>query len=832
MVIPIINNWQFRRAGDKEWLPANVPGTVHDDLISNNAIENPHYRFNEDDVQWIENEDWEYRTSFLIDQKVLKQDVAELLFEGLDTYADVFLNGQLLVEASNMFVEYKIACKSQLMEGENELRIHFHSPVKRGMEKLKRFGHSLPADNELAPEGKRTNVFTRKAPFHYGWDWGPRLVTSGIWRPVKLIAWKVARIEDVCIYTKSANKKIAHLAAKLDIESLEHSTVNLSIIINGKSAAQNLFYNLKPGSNRIRFSFCINRPKLWWPNGLGDPYMYNIAFTLENKNVLLHTYQLKYGVRMLKLIQTPDNRGRSFYFEVNGQPVFMKGANVIPPETITSSNKPTLYESLIEHAVDANMNMLRVWGGGVYKDDHFYRLCDENGLLVWQDFMFACSLQPGNDEHLENIRKEAEYNVKRLRNHACLALWCGNNEILKGWHEWGWEKRFDKELREYLWETYQKIFHDILPATIREHDPGRSYHASSPSTYDNMPSDSDSGDEHDWRVWFGQKAFTAYVENVARFVSEYGFQAFPTLATIKSYAAAEDMDWNSRLMRYRQRCKMSWLEQGFDGNDNIRRYMELYFEVPDDFERFVYVSQLLQAMALKSAIEAHRAAMPHCMGSLYWQLNDCWPTISWATIDHFSRWKAAHYAVKNAFRPVIITATNHNGIITINAISDKMHDIDAVLTSEWMDFSGNIIERKEIKARIPANASSLITKIQHLVEKHDCNQLLLYLELRADDSVIADNILYFTHPKDLKLSPPKISYRLSKLAKAYKLTLKANTLVKGLCVEACDPDFHFSDNFFDLIPGKPRTLQIQTWQDHLDQQDIRFTYLNPDNNRK
>lgn len=821
-------NWHFRQAGQKHWYPAKVPGTVHSDLLHNQLIDDPKHHLNENDVQWVEECDWEYLTLFTVNYDILAHNRIELVFGGIDTYADVYLNNNLILSSDNMFMEHRVDCKQLLKAGKNELHIYFHSPVNKGMDKLRAFGQLLPAPNELAPENRRTSVFSRKAPFHYGWDWGQRLVTSCIWRPIKLQAWKNAIIEDTYVETKSADKRKAVIAVSVDLEVEVPDNYTLSLWINGERSSFVRASHHARGKHKIYGEVTLENPRLWWPHGLGNPYLYDFGFFLHSEDTIIHQKMLKVGVRTVKLVQKPDTDGHTFYFEVNSVPVFMKGANIIPGETLTPAVSETKYIKLINSALQANMNMLRVWGGGIYEEDLFYDLCDASGLLVWQDFMFACAMQPGDKAHLESIRKEAEHNVKRLRNHACLALWCGNNEILLGWHNWGWQEAFDTQSCEYLWKTYEKIFHEILPAAVSEHDPKTGYWPSSPATIDNRLPDRSSGDEHDWTVWFGQKPLSAYWDNVPRFVSEWGVQAFPSMHTIRSFASETELNVNSAAIRHRQRSRMDWLQKGFDGNDMIRWYVEQYYGTPKEFEHLVYLSQVFQAEAYKTAIEAHRTVMPHCMGSLYWQLNDCWPTISWATVDYFGRWKAAHFAVKKAFQPIIITAQTTGKTIQVFSVSEKQKPFDAVLQAELQDFDGNIHYSSKQQVKIASNTSQKIFEkdFSNLITDKTSKIRVLKIRLLQNNRLVASNLAYFARPKELQLLKPSLTYNIYSAEGGFKLKIKSKTLVKNLYIDINDPNALFSDNFFDLLPQQPIDVYIKSNVQDLKKNTIRVKHLN------
>ncbi|PWD98938.1 beta-mannosidase [Marinilabilia rubra] len=822
------DDWEFSQADDGDWMPAKVPGTVHSDLMANGVIEDPHYRMNEDDVKWIEHKDWVYRTNFSVDQPLLKgSDVVELQFKGLDTYADVYLNDSLILNADNMFVGYNVNVKDLLVAGENQLRVYFHSPVDSGMKKLNQLDYLLPATNEQAPEDEKTNVFTRKAPFHYGWDWGPRLVTSGIWRPVELRAWKQAEIKDAYLSTESLEDDLAFLEGHLTIEAFEAGQYQISMDVNGIGTL-NQAVELEKGVNEVPVEFEIENPHLWWTNGLGEAHLYDFKFSLLSGKALLDEEQLDYGIRTLKLVQKPDETGHSFYFELNGVPVFMKGANVITPETLTPLATKARYDRLVDNAVAANMNMIRVWGGAIYGEDYLYDLCDRNGILIWQDFMFACALQPGDEAHLENIRNEAEYNVKRLRKHTSLALWCGNNENYHGWHEWGWDQMYEPDDKDFVWNTYETIFHEILPEVVQTFDSERSYWPSSPMAYGGKKADRKSGDEHDWTIWFGEKPFSAFGENVPRFVSEYGLQSFPSMHTIRKFSEEKDRAYDSEVMRHRQRGKMPYVRPGFDGNDMIRRYMKRYFKVPDDFDDFVYVSQLLQARAYKTAIEAHRRHMPHCMGSLYWQLNDSWPTISWSTVDYYGNWKASQYAVKKANEQVILAPVNEDGLFKVYAVSDHLSSIDGKLFVTVMDFSGKVITKHRLGAHIPANTSQIVFEKQvvKLIEGSHSNSVVVEMELKSKGDKVATNLFYFHRPKDLVLPPSKVSITAEKTEKGYGLTISADKLAKNVYLTTPDGKGFFTDNFFDVLPGKAKLILLETDEELNPEEDIQVTILN------
>jgi beta-mannosidase len=458
--IKLNQGWQFRQAGDTAWHPATVPGTVHTDLYHNGMIEDPFFRTNEKNLQWIDKVDWEYQTIITADKDLLKNENIELVCEGLDTYAEVYLNDSLILTTDNMFREWRAECKSCLKEGGNKLRIYFRSPVKEDLPKLEKLGYQLPAVNDQSENGglgdKKISPFARKAGYHYGWDWGPRFVTSGIWRPVYLQSWDRAKITAMQIVQKQVLAEKALFEGVFEIQATNKQKALLSIF-NDDTSVQlaNIEIELLAGLNRVTVDFEIKNPRLWWTNGLGKAHLYKISGRLATGDDSIDQLTTHIGIRTLKLVQEKDTAGKTFYFELNGIPLFIKGANYIPNDNFLPSVSTGEYEEVIQAAVDVKMNMLRVWGGGIYENDIFYNLCDKNGILVWQDFMFACAMYPGDDAFIENVKQEAIQNVKRLRNHPCIALWCGNNEIDAAWGYgtdggWGWKEEFSKAIQDKM----------------------------------------------------------------------------------------------------------------------------------------------------------------------------------------------------------------------------------------------------------------------------------------------------------------------------------------------------------------------------------------------
>lgn len=807
----ITDGWTFRQADKEEWLPATVPGSVHTDLLKNGKIEDPFYRLNERDVQWIDKVNWEYKTSFSLSKDAMKRNRIALDFKGLDTYADVFVNDTLVLSADNMFREWIVDVKPQVKEGNNELRILFRSPIVEGIKKYDAYPYVIPVSaNDLAEIGqveghKMVSVYTRKAGYHFGWDWGPRLVSSGLWRPVYLTFWDDARIENLQIKQNSVSEQEATLTAIFEIDADAENQAVITIENDGKELAR-ADVQLTRGISTYPVEFKIENPKLWWTNGLGEAHLYNIKGKLLIGKRMAEKSE-RIGIRTLELVRDKDEKGTSFYFKLNGVPVFMKGANYIPNDVFPARVTEEMYQKVIHTSKISNFNMLRIWGGGIYENDRFYELCDEAGILIWQDFMFACAMFPGDEAFLNNIKQEATDNIKRLRNHPSIAMWCGNNEILAAWFGWGWgkaEEAKSKENAAKIWKSYTDIFHHILPDAVAANDPGRSYWASSPSSGTGIPADLANGDEHYWGVWWGKDPFSTYATHIARFMSEYGFQSFPELKTVKQYAAPEDYNIFSEVMKSHQRSSI--------GNETIEYYMLLDYKKPKDFASFLYVNHVLQAEGIKFALEGHRRAAPYCMGSLYWQINDCWPVASWSSTDYYQRWKALQYFAKKGFEPVLVSPYKDKDSLKVDIINDHLNEIKGQLIVKVLDFEGKEIWKDTQEVTVPANSSNTFfaAKTADFLKRVQANKQFLVVELYEKGTVISNNTLFFKPIKDVLLPKPEVSFEFATVDGGFEITLTTDKLAKNLFMTIGDEEGFFGDNYFDLIPGQPLKIKLDT----------------------
>ncbi len=783
-------NWTFNKQNETKKYKATIPGTIHTDLFQNQLIPDSFFGANEKKLQWIEDENWEYETHFILSETEFKNQNIDLEFEGLDTYAKIFLNGKEVLEADNMFRKWTISAKKYLKKGKNHLKIVFYSAVQKGKEEAKKLSYTLP---------EKERVFVRKAQYQFGWDWAPRFVTAGIWKPVHLKFWNSAKIENIKFSQIELNESLAELEFIFDVKVKKKGKYVLLIYNDVTGKTDELFVNLNKGITSIKNPYKIDSPKLWWCNGLGKPNVYNFSIELHQKEQLLDKKKLNIGLRTIELIQEVDKFGKSFYFKLNGVPVFIKGANYVPQHSfLPNISKVDMFE-LVQQAKKSNMNMLRVWGGGVYGDNAFYDACDANGILVWQDFMFACSMYPGDKKFVENVKQEVIDNVTRLQNHPSIALWCGNNENDEGWHNWGWQKQFNysKADSTKIWNDYKKVFHEMIPKALDSLLPKNEnrYWSSSPSKGWGRKESLMQGDVHYWGIWWGKEPFEKYEEKVGRFVSEYGFQGMPNLETLQKVIVKEDLNFTSEASKNHQKHPT--------GYETINEYMERDYLLPKNFEDYLYVSQLLQARGMKIAIEAHRKNKPYCMGTLYWQFNDCWPVTSWSSIDFYGNWKAVQYQVKRSFENVLLYVQKGNETYRFHIINDERQDYEGVMKAEIRNFKGDLLWNSEITCKVEEDSfiAPLYLPMANL-RGIDTESAYLTLEFSSKGKFWKTNY-FFEKPKDLKLTKPNIQI---KTIDEVTLEISTDVLAKDVFLTSENGVF-FEDNFFDLLPNEKRIIK-------------------------
>lgn len=801
----LLSNWQFSESGKNEWMPATVPGTVHTDLLSNGKIPDPFLGLNEAKVQWVETKTWEYKTVFDCDKELWKQKKKALYFDGLDTYADVFLNDSLLFTGEDMFLAYSKDVTKFLRKKQNVLRIVFH-PATELIEKNK-----AKEDIKHLPGGDR--VFIRKAQYQFGWDWGPRLVTAGIWKPVRLEGWSGTRISGVRLRTDALQNDTAFIEMSFDASPAFDAKEKIGIKIsdeNGQVYYQQSQLRSSTELNLLSYivRFVVPHPRLWWCNGMGKPeqYEFTCEFSVGKKKIV---QKIKHGIRKIELDMHPDATGFSHTFYLNDKPVFCKGANWIPNDNFLPRVTTAKYYSLLKTAQQSNMNMLRVWGGGVYEDDAFYSICDSLGIMVWQDFMFAGGIYPSGLGFTNTVLVECAQQFLRINQHPCVAAWCGNNEITEAWMNWGWQKEENYSAKDsvQLFSNYLALFYDQLKTLVSRNDRNAIYWPSSPSTGWGHPEAYNRGDVHYWGVWWGMEPFSAYDTHVGRFVSEYGFQGMPDERSFSHFAGVRYLTTSDSTVRAHQKHPT--------GFETIRTYMERDYPVPQNFSDYIYVSQVMQRDAMSRAIEAHRRAMPYCMGTLFWQYNDCWPVTSWSSTDFYQRPKLAQYALKDLYAHVLVSVTERNDSVLIYLVNDDTLDHDGLLGFQWMNFDGMNIRTSASPSFVKAGTSRIVAGFSKtmLLDTLAPEKGLLHVVFNYDGKVAQTNH-YFAADKKLALpSDPGLSYDIDPNRDAdgnWVITIRTVHLAKDVYLFVDEPGASFSDNGFDLLPNEERTIRIRS----------------------
>lgn len=846
---PLHDGWRVRNASSEIWHDAKVPGNLHLDLMRAHVIDDPFYRLNERSVQWIDKENWMYETTITPTDDELCAERQEIVFKGLDTYADVYLNGKRLICADNMHREWRCNVKGVLKNGSNRLEVYFHSPVRRNIPKF----DALPYRHNTGPDqswlggifDKTISPFARTASYEYGWDWGPRLVTFGIWRPVLLETWNGQKISNVWHIQNDVNAQRAKLSTIVEVEAADDMAEAVVSVTAGGKVLASRKANLTKGTNKVRMDYVMNKPRLWWTNGLGEAYLYKFKTTLSSKEGKeIDAEAENIGIRSLKLHNDKDKYGHNLYFELNGQPLYAKGSNMVPNDNFLSRCTDSVYHAVVADAKAVNMNIIRVWGGGEYEDDAFYNECDKNGILVWQDFMFACCTYPADSAFLASVKEEASYQVRRLRNHACLAVLIGNNECQDVWYGWGNKKKQLDEMGygEEVGKMQHALFHELLPAVVKEHAPNIAYRPSSPYAFETTPSDGVNGDDHYWGVWHGAEPFDAYYDHRVRFQSEYGFQSFPEYESVLKYAPFDyDHDIYSEVMMQHQKA-------GTYANHRIEEYMRRDYHVPSDFKKFLYVSLLMQGDGVKTGMEAYRRDRPYCMGSIVWQLNDCWPVASWSSRDYYGRWKALHYFTRYAYDDILVaprvkvigqekkqaerqvanlpteqggqlkvaadSTSRSDKEIEIKLVNDRRSAATGVLKIQTITMDGRISYSEKRSVKLPANDALYVTtkKVADLLGGERPENVVFYITYTTGKKTYS-NIAYAVAQKDMNYRKPDIKAAVAPSADGYDVTLTTDVFARGVFLSIKGIDNFFSDNYFDMLPHSSRTIHVRSAKD-------------------
>ena len=778
--------WQLS-AGHRslESVDMQIPGTVLSGLLAAGKIKDPFYRTNEDATRALFWKDYVFTRTFDVDEELLAQQHIVLVCEGLDTLAEISINGTFLAKTDNMHRTWKFQAKKLLHPGKNEIQIVFRS-VLRFIEDYPYEAHKKI--NYIPCGSMKGNQLLRKAHSMFGWDWGPQTIDAGIFRDIYLQGYSHARIEDIRIHQQHAKNVSVQTSITLS-ESVPGQKLCVELSEDGADKPLQTKLCKTNADGVAAVDFVIENPKLWWPNDYGDQPLYIVRTTLlDEDGTSLESITRRIGLRTLTISQEKDKWGNEFAFCVNGVKIFTRGGNYIPDDCLYTRITEKKLDYILESCRRAHFNCVRVWGGGYYPSDAFYDLCDEKGLIVWQDLMYACNVYDVTDAFAENCRQETYDNVRRLRHHASLGLWCGNNEIESAWDHWG---DFQKET-PYLRADYIRLFEEVLPKAVQEADGETFYWHSSPSSggcFDN-PDDANRGDTHYWDVWHGQKPFTDYRKYFFRFCSEFGFQSFPCAKTVNSFTLEDDRNIFARVMESHQKNDAA--------NGKMLYYLSENLRYPKDLTHLLYASQVLQGMAIKYGVDHWRRNRGRCMGTLYWQINDDWPAPSWSSIDYFGRWKALHYMAQKFYAPHAVSMTLEDHRCHVYFSNESFETTEYSLTLSIRDLSGNVLETYETKGNSPA-FSAIETAVVDICSWEDQkDDIFLEAVIHTKDQKVLKDVETLVPYKYLNLKNPVISTEAEETNDAFILHISSDCFAPFVALDFDDADVIFSDNFFHL----------------------------------
>lgn len=780
----LLGKWTLK---DSEYsLEGTVPGTNYLDLMNAGIIEDPFYGENEKDVYWVAERDWTYEKSFTVTADELEEEKITLICKRLDTICTLFLNDEKIGEGENCHIAYEFDIKKYLKEGENTLRIDFTSPVNY-IKELYNKEKTPPNSN-----GQNGIVRIRKPQCHFGWDWGPVLPVSGICDDVFIEMRSEGKITDMKIRQNKNDDGSFTVRVKLEGDFYEGEKAEISL--------------LSPEGDELKLkgtegNFTVENPVLWWTheiNGKKEQPLYTVKAQLKKGRKLVHSAEKKIGLRTIELDRSPDEYGETFRFILNGVPLFIKGANLIPGDSLPTRFTKDKIEYLLDAALYSNMNMIRVWGGGYYESDDFYDICDQKGILVWQDFMFACQAYPFfDDAFLGNVKNEIEYNIKRLRHHPSLALWCGNNEIetmAMGW------LNFPKYIK---WT--EKFFHEILPFEVRKFDEDTPFIPGSPCGRGHMKDvDSDNyGDIHLWAVWHGLQNMKYYRKRMTRFCSEFGFESLPDIKTVRTFAEEKDYDIHSPIFSAHQKCN--------SGNDKMLYYIASRFRLPKKFEDLIYLSQVTQLECISDATEHWRRNKGRCNGSIYWQFNDCWGVCSWSSLDYYGNYKALQYRAKHFNAPVSVSIEDTDGKVKLHILNDKPEKQNLTLKCKIFDFHKGVLQEKSCDFTVDAlqNIDCFTLYEKQLKSKFDLTRIGVKAELYKGSELINEKTYLFKPEKELQLTKPEMNLQTEINGNEISITVKSDRFARLVRVENNLSTLPLSDNYFDLLPGESKTVTMK-----------------------
>jgi beta-mannosidase len=789
--------WRMKSTKQTDWISAQVPGSVASDLMRAGFMEDPYYRDEQYSVYDSFLRDYEYEREFTADDSLLRADRLELICEGIDTISEIRLNGETIANTWNMHRTYHFDIKGKVNAGHNKLHIVFKSPINYVQEKQKE-RYLWAANGDYVVQGY---PHLRKAHHMFGWDWGPKLPDSGIWRDIYLKAYSDGRLQDIQITQDHTESGCVLLHTQISPERFGEAKLELEAVLISPQGTMIETQTCATSGGSKQIQLQVEAPELWWPNGLGAQPLYELQLRLKTEGKILEERSYKLGLRTLTVKQEPDQWGETFEFVINGYSIFTMGANYIPEDNLRDRHSRERTKQLIRDCVDANFNCIRVWGGGFYPDDYFYDLCDEYGLIVWQDHLFACAEYEMTQQFTEEIKCEITDNVKRLRHHASLGIWCGNNEMELAWIEWDFPKR------SKLKTDYVKQFEIVIPELTKELDPCTFYWKASPSSGGGFdePNAPHKGDVHYWDVWHGGKPFTEYRNHYFRFCSEFGYQSFPLMKTVEQFTEQGDRNIFSSVMESHQKNPA--------GNSKILSGIAENFLYPNNFDSLLYVSQLLQAEAMRYGVEHWRRNRGHCMGSIYWQLNDCWPVASWSSIDYFGRWKALHYSAKRFYAPILLSAEEEGSQVKLTVTNDSLQPVDGTITWRLRDSFSAIVQSSSIDVSVDPLSAKLCADLDFadvLINDKVSRTLYLEQELKVNGITVSGGIVLFVKPKHFQFEQQlEMHAEITEEADNFIIHIHSDAFAAFVELDFALRDARFSDNFFHVSAGDPKRIVLR-----------------------
>ena len=803
--------WEMFNPLKKEWVEIGTHGSVQEYFINSGELPDPFWGENETKFGWIEDSVWKWRSTFLVTDELLENEFVSIEFPLIDTYAEISINGVPVAQCSNAFHPYRIPIKSRLKKGENRIEITLYPPVVFLKETYKNAPYKLPAPNDAHPIA--VAPYVRKPQYQFGWDWALRMNTIGLLKPAKLIAYSTNQLLSATVQTVSIHEKKADLEARLVFDQPLRDSMQFQSKLFGKIV-------IPPGKDVYSFQFALENPVLWWPNGQGDPHLYTDNWeltTLYNNDEIKISKDVVFGVRTSELVMEKDNWGTSYLIKINGRPVFCKGADYIPQDIFPSRVSPEKLREMVKQMKLSNFNMVRIWGGGYYPDDEFYQACDEAGIMVWQDFMFACAMYPGSPEFLRNVKEEVNYQLPRISSHPSVVLFNGNNEVDVAWKNWGFQLKYNlygKSAKE-IELAYDTLFKGLLPQEVKRLSTVPYIHTSPLSNW-GKDEYYNHGSQHYWGVWHGKDPLSDFGKKIGRFNAEYGFQSFPEMSTIRRFADSSQWRLDSPVMKHHQKS--------YVGNGMIAKHADLLYGKSKSFEEFVYFSQLTQAEAVGMAVAGHRLDAPRCMGTLYWQLNDCWPAPSWSGIDYFGNWKALQYRMKKDYAPITVLKKDIEGSTAFYLTSDLPGNHEVSVSWKVRKLTGEVyLEKADVKT-----LSSLTSKQLNIFKgSKPLADYVVEFSWKVDDGQCEKRSYSVVTTNSAKSSTVNTSVKVVEIQRdkgfeRAKVVVTTDQFIRDVWLYSLVGGIHVEENFRDCFPGETVFWVDFSSLDALDRLEVKF----------